>query len=94
MTANIRRIYKTEAKYEFSIDCNGFNYLVIIGKHINGWFIAIPNWNVCTESGNPIDSFYNREKLSIALNDGTVGTALADCIAEWWRNKHEVKEIE
>lgn len=94
MTANIRRIYKTEAKYELSIDYNGFNYLIIIGEHINGWFIAIPNWNVCTEAGNPIDSYYNCEKLSIALNDGTVGTVLADCIAEWWRNKHEVKEIE
>lgn len=94
MKATVRRMLKAYAREELSIDYNGFNYLVIIGQHINGWFIAIPNWNVCTEAGNPIDSHYNREKLANALNDVNTGIALADCITEWWRNKYGVKECE
>lgn len=94
MKAEVRTTYKIEAKEELSIDYKGFNYLVIIGKHINGWFIAIPNWNVYTEAGNPIDSYYNCEKLSKALNDGNAGTAIADCVSTWWRNKYGVKECE
>lgn len=94
MKAEVKKTYKADAKEELSIDYNGFNYLIIIGEHINGWFIAIPNWNVCTEAGNPIDNYYNSEKLTNALNDLNAGVALADCIAEWWRNKHEIKEIE
>lgn len=93
MKATVRRMLKAYAREEISIDYNGFNYLVIIGEHINGWFIAIPNWNVCTEAGNPIDSYYNCEKLANALNDVNTGIALADCIAEWWREKYGVKEI-
>lgn len=94
MKAEVKRTYIADVKEELSIDYNGFNYLVIIGKHINGWFIAIPNRNVCTEAGNPIDSYCNREKLANALNDANTGIALADCIAEWWRNKYGVKECE
>lgn len=94
MKAEVKKTYRADIKEELSIDYNGFNYLVIIGEHINGWFIAIPNWNVCTEAGCPIDSFYNREKLSNALNDVNAGVALADCITEWWREKYDVKEFE
>lgn len=92
--AEVKKTYKSDVREELSIDYNGFNYIVIIGKHINGWFIAIPNWNVCTEAGNPIDSYYNREKLANVLNDVNVGVAIADCITEWWRSKYEVKECE
>lgn len=95
MKAEVKKKYKADAREELSVDYNGFNYLVIIGKHINGWYIAIPNWNVCTEAGNPaIDNYYNREKLVNALYDADTGVALADCIAEWWREKYGVKECE
>lgn len=89
MKAEIRREYTAYTATELSIDHNGFNYLVIIGQHINGWYIAIPNWNVCTEAGNPVDSFYNREKLANALNDVSAGIELAGCIADWWKNNIE-----
>lgn len=88
MKAEVKRTYIATAKEELSIDWNGHNFLVIIGKHINGWYIAIPNWNVCTEAGNPIDGFYNREKLASALNDANAGVAIADAITEYWKNKH------
>lgn len=88
MKAEVKRIYKATAVEELSIDWNGHNFLVIIGKHINGWYIAIPNWNICTEAGNPIDSFYNREKLANALKNVNMGVAIADAITEYWKEKH------
>lgn len=52
---------------ELSLDFDGFNYLIIYGKHVNGGFIAIPNIGLCAEaSGDPGDTFYNSEKLQIA----------------------------
>ena len=40
------KIYKTDKVKKFSIDYDGYNYLVIYGHQINGWFIAVPNWKV------------------------------------------------
>ena len=89
MKAKIKRTYEATAKEELSIDCNGHNFLVIIGEHINGWYIAIPNWNVCTEAGYPTDNFYNGEKLASALNDENMGISIADAIKEYWNNRFE-----
>lgn len=94
MREEVKRTYKADAREELSIDYNGFNYLVIIGEHINGWYIAIPNWSVCTEAGHPTDIFYNHEKLSDVLGDKDVCFVIADCIAECWRDKYEVEECE
>lgn len=89
MKAKIKRTYEATAKEELSIDWNGHNFLVIIGEHINGWYIAIPNWNVCTEAGFPTDNFYNGEKLANALNDENMGISIADAIKEYWNNRCE-----
>ena len=89
MKAKIKRTYEATAKKELSIDWNGHNFLVIIGEHINGWYIAIPNWNVCTEAGFPTDNFYNGEKLANALNDENMGISIADAIKEYWNNRGE-----
>ena len=89
MKAKIKRTYEATAKEELSIDWNGHNFLVIIGEHINGWYIAIPNWNVCTEAGYPTNNFYNGEKLANALNDENMGISIADAIKEYWNNRFE-----
>lgn len=89
MKAKIKRTYEATAKEELSIDWNGHNFLVIIGEHINGWYIAIPNWNVCTEAGFPTNNFYNGEKLANALNDENMGISIADAIKEYWNNRFE-----
>lgn len=71
--------------YEISVDWNGWNFLVIYGKHKNGWFIAIPNWNVCTEAGEPKDENYNAAKISqtnMLLDAAPM--YLAQAIAEHW----------
>lgn len=68
---------------EFSVDWNGFNFLVIYGRHVNGWFIAIPNWNICVESAGPTEDFYNTEKLSMSFNKITA-EVIATAIKEHW----------
>ena len=68
--------------FEHDIAWNGHSFLVIYGKHINGHYIAIPNWGVCCEAGYPQDSFYNTERLSrLDLPEGAAG-AIASYIEE------------
>lgn len=55
--------YTAKVKFEISIDTNGSNYLVIYGKHINGYFCCIPNWKVSCEMSEPEDVFYNANNL-------------------------------
>lgn len=59
----IRNTYQTDSVQEFSVDYDGNNYLVIYGRHINGWFIAVPNWRVSSEAGEPEAVFYNTEPV-------------------------------
>lgn len=86
MEYEITETYKISMVQEFSLDWNGFNFLIIYGKHINGWFIAIPNWGVCTEAGEPLDEYYNATKLARThgLQDGSP-SILAMAITEHWK---------
>lgn len=84
MCYKIQNSYEVSKTHEISVDWNGYNFLVIYGKHINGWFIAIPNWNVCVESSDPEDDFYNSEKLAQALDMANAGVELAKAIKEHW----------
>ena len=64
--AKLVRDFTASVKVEFEhdIEVNGYSYLVIFGRHINGGFIAIPNWNVCTEaSAFNGDVWENTERL-------------------------------
>ena len=60
----IQTTYKANVRFEKSIDIDGCNYLVIYGTHINGGYIAIPNWNICCEAAAKAgETFYNTEQL-------------------------------
>lgn len=48
---------------EHDIEANGWSFLTIYGRHINGYFIAVLNWNICTEAGEPDSVSYNTDKL-------------------------------
>lgn len=53
--------------FEHSVDINGYSYLLILGRHINGGFICIPNHNIGCEYSLHEGSFgYNLEKLEKA----------------------------
>lgn len=85
----IRKTYIVFDVYEISVDCGGWNYLVIFGKHINGWFAAIPNHNVCAEISDPADVYYNTVKISTAIKDAAIGVTLAVAIKKYWEEEHE-----
>lgn len=72
--------------YEVGVDLGEFNFLIIYGKHINGWFIAIPNWHVCTEAGCPDDEYYNASKLAFVIDDDDAATSVARVIKTHWLN--------
>ena len=59
---------KVTAK-EMNINAGGYSFLCIFGEHINGGFLAIPNWNVCVELGNKNDKAYNSDKIYKAIQD-------------------------
>ena len=63
--------YKVSAR-EYSIDCHGLNFLCIVGKHINGGYVAITNWGVSAElSSHGNDVGYNTSKILAALERST-----------------------
>lgn len=64
MEFNISAEYVAKVLFEISIDIGGSNYLVIYGRHINGYFCCIPNWSFGCEMAEPADIFYNTEKLA------------------------------
>ncbi len=59
----IRAAYVAEVVFEISVDTCGSNFLIIYGKHVNGYFCAIPNWKISCEMAEPSDTFFNTEKL-------------------------------
>lgn len=69
--------------HEIVIDFNGNRYLVIYGKHINGGFFAIPNWNVGGELSDWLDDvFWNTESINRSLKDWEASEIISRCIAE------------
>ncbi len=89
MKAELRKTYEVSNNHEISVDWNGYNFLIIYGHHINGWFIAIPNWNVCVEASDPADVLYNSNKLCKKINlidsgASNAGVELAKAIKEHW----------
>jgi hypothetical protein len=48
---------------EAEIQANGWSFHVIIGTHMNGNYICIPNWNIGSELGRLEDTFWNKERL-------------------------------
>lgn len=94
MDYKIRNTYEVTQTHEFSVDWNGFNFLIIYGRHVNGWFIAIPNWNKCTKAGEPSDVAYNAEKLARTYMQEGAPMYLAQAISEHWESIKENKERE
>lgn len=80
----IKASYDVDEVYEISVNACGHNFLIIYGHHINGWFISILNWNVCTEASNPNDVYYNASKLEEILKypDPKAHYLLADAICK------------
>lgn len=80
----ISNTHEVSQTREFSMNWNGYNFLVIYGHHANGWFIAIPNWQICTEAGHPDDVFYNTEKLSGVIEIENAADIISEAIKKHW----------
>ncbi len=84
-SAAVNRVnHGTVTAREVSMDWGGNSYLLVCGRHVNGWFIAIPNWGVCAEAACPTDTFYNAGALSRALGDRKAGQAIAEAVCQLW----------
>lgn len=83
------RILSMYPCYEFPLDYDGFSYLVIFGKHINGWFICLPRNNVSCEAADPLDINYNQTNLVEKGGlDGDFALLIANMIKDlWYREK-------
>ena len=75
--------YKARVIFESNI-CpgNGFSYLVIYGRHVNGYFCAIPNLSIACEMTNPEDVLYNSIKLGAVMPKKCGGVEIAQEIAK------------
>ena len=77
---------KASVTFEHEIQFNGCSYIVIFGKHINGGFVAIPNWNITTELANSGNLQYNAEKLENAGLDQATALTIAQHIKDALEN--------
>lgn len=83
--------FETEFKASVLFECNvaigGWTYLVIYGKHINGYFCCVPNWKWGCEMAAPYEVAYNRDKLIDCGANKEVAQALAEAIKAHEDNK-------
>lgn len=91
--AEIKRSYDITETHGASIDWNGNNYLVIYGRHVNGWYIAIPNWQISMEAAAPTDTFYNMERLAQKLGK-RAAQVIAQALNEHWEYVQWLKDEE
>ena len=77
--------YRVLAEFNMSIDDCGF--LIIYGKHINGYFCAIPNWGVSCEMAEPSNVGYNSEKLESSELNHHFSCCIAEAIDAYFKAK-------
>ena len=74
----------TKIYFEHNIEINDNSYLIIFVHHINGGFVAIPNWNICCEvSAHSDSSYYNRMKLMDAGMNEITARGISEYINLW-----------
>ena len=72
--------------FEHEIQFNGWSYVVIFGRHINGGFINIPNWNIGTKASGEGSVLYNAEQLIKAGLDEPTAWTIAQHISDTLEN--------
>lgn len=82
MEYTITNEFNAKVLTEFSVDVGGWSYLVIYGRHINGFFCCIPSWNIACEMGSPDNTGYNADKLTEADMQPDTANAIACAIKE------------
>lgn len=80
MNFKIESKFKAEVLFESSIAIGDWSYLVIYGKHINGYFCCLPGWHWGCEMAKPEEVAYNKDKLIECGASVKVATAIAEAI--------------
>lgn len=89
--------YSTSIVFEHEIQFNGYSFLVIFGRHVNGGFIAIPNWGICCEASADGSYLYNTEKLNSTGLDLKSSETIARYISDFFKkpdNSDMIDEID
>lgn len=60
------KYYSISGTGEICANFNGESYLLIYGRHVNGYFCCFPSRNKSCEMSDPSDEFYNYERLVAA----------------------------
>ncbi len=82
MTYKVEQVFEAETLFEASIQVGGKSYLVIYGRHINGYYIALPQERIAAELTEPENTAYNAGKLTEAGLDKQVARAIASLLKD------------
>ena len=74
-----QRFFKVAVLFETDIVANGCSYLVMYGKHVNGYFCCIPNFGYGCEMSDPNDTAWNYNSL---IKTGIDKTAAKHIVGE------------
>ncbi|MCH4890882.1 hypothetical protein EZV73_25100 [Acidaminobacter sp. JC074] len=61
-------VYSDKEPFEFNVSVNGSSFHILLGSHLGGNFICIPNWEIGCELASYSDTFWNSEKLDKHIN--------------------------
>lgn len=75
--------------FEHSIDDDNWSYDVIFGYHINGAFIAVPNWKVSCEASDDLHNSNESKLIEAGLNEVQAKT-VAGHINVWLEDNEEL----
>lgn len=79
--------YDSETMFEISVEYRGGSYLIIFGRHINGYFCCMPMLGLACEMSYPSDVYYNADRLEKQCDlDEDTAYALAEAIAKYSNN--------
>ena len=62
---------------EISIDTHGLLFMCIVGNHVNGGFVAIPNWSISAELAKN-EKDWNEQQIRQALKYSSYASMWAD----------------
>lgn len=69
MNFDLRYNEKIDGSISFTLEYNGYSYLMIYGKYINGWYLCIPSKNLSFDLASPRDNAWNMESLCKVLDE-------------------------
>lgn len=93
MKFKVERSFSAKVIFEASIAIGDYSYLMIYGKHVNGYFCSVPGWKWGCEMAAPNEVAYNRNQLIDCGTNDYVAQALAEAIQNIASNTKDNYEI-